>query len=458
MPLENVGESIGMAKLPMPGDDAPREVWDEYCQRDVEITFRVVHEWWRFLKQYDLGSFGPTLAAQSFRAFRHRFMDHQILIDNNPRASLLARESLHGGRTECFKIGPIFGPVYTLDINSMYPAVMRDNDFPAILQSVVNAPSKRELRRWVEKYCVIAFVTLNTKRNRFGHVVDSRLVFPVGRFHTTLTTPDLIDALEHGEIDSVHEASLYQRAPIFRNFVESIYNLRLKAQAANNDVQSWLLKILMNSLYGKFAQRGTYWEECGTSELTSIQAWQEIDAQTHEVRSFRSFGGIVQEKSRNTESVDSHPAIASHVTAYARAHLYRLIQRAGVENVYYVDTDSLWCNANAKVRLDSEINPTRLGALKIEGTHEWVIIYGPKDYATPTKQKIKGIKKKARRIGQHTFTQEQWSSLKGLIRLGRTNHPTVTTVTKTLERLYKKGVVSQTGRVSPFRLSERKNR
>jgi hypothetical protein len=448
--LEELGKSVDLQKLPMPVESASVEKWNEYNRRDVEIIHRAIHAWWVFLKKYDLGAFSPTLASQAFRAFRHRFMEYNVLIDNDQRASKLARDSLHGGRTECFRLGWFEGPIITLDINSMYPAVMRDNVFPAVLRSVVKHPTKREMARWAKSYCVTALVDIRTKRPRFAYVQDHYLMFPVGRFTTTLTTVDLKDALAHDEILSCYEMALYEPAPLFQSFVDTIYSLRLEARKAGNDVQVWLLKILMNSLYGKFAQRGSNWEECGKAESSDIKVWKEIDAETREVYDYRQFGGIVQLRSRETESLDSHPAIASHVTAYARALLWNLIQKAGQRNVLYCDTDSLWVNQQGCENLADEINLDSLGKLKIEGTHDWVVLNGPKDYSTPTKQKIKGVKKKGERICYDVYEQDQWSSLSGMIRTGSLDAPTTSRVIKTLKREYKKGRVLSDGRVLPF--------
>jgi hypothetical protein len=114
--LAKLGESIGIAKLEMPRPGASRAAWDRYCRQDVEVIRRAVHHWIEFLARYDLGGFARTLAGQSFRAYRHRFMDAKILIDESQGALELARESYHGGRTEAFFIGKLREPVYCLDV------------------------------------------------------------------------------------------------------------------------------------------------------------------------------------------------------------------------------------------------------------------------------------------------------------------------------------------------------
>jgi len=132
--LEGLGESLGLPKLKVDFTSVSMEELSVYCKRDVEIMLLAWKRWIEFCKQEDLGSFAVTLAGQSFNAFRHRFMEHEIFIHNNENALRLERECYKGGRCECFFIGRIEGDkFYYLDVNSMYPFVMKHNSFPVKL-------------------------------------------------------------------------------------------------------------------------------------------------------------------------------------------------------------------------------------------------------------------------------------------------------------------------------------
>jgi hypothetical protein len=454
MPLARVGESLGLPKLKMPAKRASKEAWDTYARNDVEIIRRVMLEWLSFLQAFDLGTFGPTLASQAIRAFRHRFMDHQILIDDSTKALQLARAALHGGRTEAFRLGRVRGPVHCLDVNSMYPAVMAEHSFPTALRMFAKQVSMRELARWLESYSVVALVQLETTRRRFAHVHNKRLVFPVGRLRLALTTPDLRDALEHGEVRAIECAAVYEQAPIFARFVAELYGLRMTAAARGEKVRTWLLKILMNSLYGKFAQRGEVWETVQQTPDKRIASWTEWDAVERVAYRFRQFGGQVQQRSVEPEAHDSHPAIAGHITAFARTRLWDLIETAGQGSVFYVDTDSLFVSHKGLARLQGSIDETRLGALKYESRHEWLRVFGAKDYATPDKRVTKGVKASATWLSSNVVSQEQWASLPGLLSSGQLGAPTTRRVEKRLARIYEKGVVEPGGRVSPLYLAD----
>ena len=454
LPLAKIGEHLGLDKLPMPSRRASITTWDTYCKRDVEITRRAMIEWITFLQDHDLGGFAPTLASQSLRAYRHRFMTHPILIDTDTRALRLARASYHGGRTECFRLGRVPGPVRVYDVTSQYPAVMRDHLYPSVLKAFHLRASKRDLRRWLKRYCLVAKCHIETDEPAYAHHHNDRLCFPVGRFVAHLTTPDLSYALEHGHIHKVINCAVYDAQPIFVKWVNEIFALRAKAKQEGNDVYVWLLKILMNSLYGKFGQRGNVWQEVERTDDMTPEIWIEYDAVEGITRKLRRFAGLVQEWQTSVECATSHPAIASHVTAYARRLLWRMIQDAGHDRVVYCDTDSLCVVGRLSSRLRKWIHPTKLGRLKLEKTHAWMLLYGLKDYASPGHAKRKGIRLNARRLGYATWSQEQWSSLKSVLRSDSTRVPTTETRTKTLRRVYTKGTRLPSGRVSPLCLRE----
>jgi hypothetical protein len=452
MPLASIGESVGIPKLRMPPKRASRSEWDIYCRRDVEVIRAALHAWWRFLDAHDLGGFARTLAGQALRSYRHRFMDSPILIDDDARALALARESYHGGRTECFRLGKVQGPITCLDVNSMYPAVMRDGSFPAALVRFTRRASVSDLALWSLKHSVVARVMLKTDRNRFAVVDRGKLVFPVGRFWAALTKPEIHDALDHGEIQRVDCVSLYDEAPLFARFVTELYQLRHDASSRGDSVSAWLLKILMNSLYGKFGQRGGVWESAGQARDETVRCWIEYDVVEGTLREWRQFAGHLQTRSGDAESRDSSPAIASTVTALARQHLAQLIETASPSETVYCDTDSLYVLPAGAKRLAPFIDPARLGALKVERVLPWIVLHGPKDYETPDGPTIKGVRASARWTSTSTVEQEQWTGLKGLLQRGDMSAPITKLIEKHLRREYTKGTADRHGRISPLRL------
>ena len=454
MSLAAIGKSINLPKKDMPEGWDDEKLGDEYCMRDVEIIMQAVIEWFDFLREHDLGGFAPTLASQAVRAYRHRFMKHKILIDDNEDALTMAREAYHGGRTECFFIGETTTPLYQLDVNSMYPDIMSRCLMPTKLIGVFKRVKHLELHKLLKTHAVVAEVIIKTNEPVYSQYTNGKLIFPIGTFSATLSTPEILYALDNGHVVSIDKVAIYEHEIIFKDYVEYLYKIRQEYKAAGNDSSSNMAKIMMNSLYGKFGQRGRVYETTEQNDSKAISTWTEIDADTKQVIQYRQFAGMVQQLIEEPESRDSHPAIAAHVTAYARIQMWEIYKQAGLENCYYSDTDCVVVNAIGYERLTDLIDPNLLGMLKLEQTISHASIRGPKDYKFDGTERIKGVSKRAKWLGTNRVEQDQWAGLRGLMQKGDLTAPTTKTIIKNLKRVYTKGNVQDDGRVEPFERAE----
>lgn len=454
VPLKKIGEVVGIPKLDFGFCHAALDDHDAYCRRDVEVIMAQCLSWWEFLREHDMGGFAPTLASQSMRSYRHRGMRHTILVDDDETALNLARQAYHGGRCEPFALGRHTGPFTCLDINSMYPAVMAANVYPTVLRGVRNDLTLGELAHAIERYALVACVEIDARRPVYPCYRGERLVFPLGRFTTTLTTPELRYALEAGDVLRVFSAAAYLAAPIFSQWVRAMYALRVGLMEADDTVSAFFIKILMNSLYGKFGQRGYVFESDGHTDDLSARQWVEYDAETGKTTKHRQFGGLVQSWQNEGESRDSHPAIAAHVTAYARMLLWSMMEQAGRENVYYVDTDSLIVNDAGAGNLAALIDPHELGALKVERTAGTLRIWGPKDYALGDYKRTKGVRQNATWLGPNHVEQQRWQGLTGWVGAGMGTGPIVDLSQKRLRRDYGRARLRPDGRLDPPRYAE----
>ncbi len=452
--LANLGEKVGREKLERPEDWAKSKRDDEYCRRDVEIIEKATLEWWDFLRRYDLGSAAPTLAAQALTTFRHRYLTHRLLCDDNEESHELSRAAYSGGRVECFRIGRVKGPLTLFDVRSMYPYVMREENYPTVLRGVYKRVGLDELRSLMRDASVIAEVDIETDEPVYPFRNDGRLLFPVGRFRVSLSTPELVYALGRGHVSCVSRVAVYSQAPIFTAFVDELYKLRVEARKSGNDFYAWHLRLLMNSLYGKFGQVMKKDVHIGVTPDLTPRVWVEYDVETGESRKIRAFAGQLHELEVGGESWWSHPAIAAHVTAYARLHLWRLIREAGRRDVAYCDTDSLLVSGRGAARLQARWIGDALGKLQIEATMPEALIHGPKDYVMGEKKRTKGVRQTAVWIGPNTVEQDHWFGLKGLVATGDVSAPRVKRITKHLARIYRKGKTLPGGRTRPWRLPD----
>lgn len=457
MPLAEIGKSIGKSKIAMPTPSASRKKWDEYGKQDVEIIRCIVLSWLTFLRANDLGGFAPTLASQAMNAYRHRFMPIPIYITDRTRALELDRESYLGGRTECFKMGEHKGKYFLLDVNSMYPSVMFTEEYPNKLLGTYNNVTRQELSRWFINKAVVARVIIETDEPVYPIVKDDRLVFPIGTFNATLAGPELEYAHKAGHIKEIGLTNVYEKGPLFREFVAYFYTKRIEARLAGDEVNSWLFKILINSFYGKWGQRGRRFEYDSDCDPSEIDVWEDYDVETDTITRWRSFGGIVQKFINEGESRESFPAIASYVTSFARLKLWQAINKAGRQNCYYCDTDSIVVNQTGLDNLSDLIDEHSLGFWKVEKQLKRLLIHGPKDYEFDEVKKVKGIRKNAKWLTSNVAEQDYFVGLRGLMMKYDLSHPIVFPIQKVNTRNYTKGSINDNFDVLPLVINSTEN-
>lgn len=454
--VAKIGELIGRPKTEVDFTTVSDSELLEYCYNDTRIIFEAMKYWFDFVTDNDLGSFGVTLASQAFNAYRHRFMPIPIYIHDNVKVTALERSSYFGGRTECFFIGEIKNKiVYALDVNSQYPYVMKRYEFPHVLRYYTEETTPEELYSLTSHYAVVAFCKLKTDIPVYAKRLDDKTVFPIGVFNTSLCTGSFQYAFEHGHVEEVYSASVYRKAKIFENWVDAVYKIRQDYMKSGNYRMTRLVRLLLNSLYGKFGQRSDkveYENRVLEEDYTIVRHYSEKEACWYKIITIGTLEKMVKEKA--TEAFHSFPAISSHVTDYARLYLWELMNVAGRDNVYYVDTDSLYVNHAGYVKLKPYIDKIELGKLKLETKVNYFKIYGPKDYVLGDKVVLKGIPKSAKKLSDTVYECDLFPGMKRDLQKGMADYYCIEKRTKHLQRDYNKGVVLPDGSVIPFSLQE----
>jgi len=449
--LSILGKTLGYPKLdvnPLTAGDAKL---DPYCRRDVEIMVKAWQQYYQFLDDHDLGKWSRTGPGQAFNAYRHRFMEHPIAIHADDEALELERAAYHGGRCSVWFQGELRdGPYYKLDVNSMYPYVMAQHEYPSALLGVRSMPSLMSLRGWLEPYALVARCIVDTPEPYYPVRQTNHVVYPVGRFEVALTTPELRHALEHGHLESCLACALYKKASLFTTYVKYFHELKTRYEKEGNSTYRYMTKRYLNSLYGKFGQLQHNWIQFGPDapDVSGLDWYydgeSDIRYNVYHIMG-EDWGSCVA-----GEAPHSFPAIAAHVTAYARDYLWTLRRTATSDHVYYCDTDSLIVDQVGYDNLRQYLDPDRLGGLKVEGQGDTVTIQSPKVYAFGEDWKRKGIRKDALQVSADTWEQDKFPSLLTQFRWPEgTPFHTIRVQRKLTGRIYD-GVVGANGRVTPL--------
>ncbi len=452
--LAKTGERIGIPKLFIDFETCSDAWLSVYCKRDVEIELENFKRLIKFLEANSISRLCYTRGSTAMAAYLFRHYDRRIYIHNNKEAINLERDSYKGGRCECFYLGELTNDVsHIVDVNSLYPFVMRNNLYPVKYVQISQETTPDTLLQLLKDYSVVAKVLIDTDEPVYA-IRRNRTIFPIGKFWVTLTTPELKYALEHNHILKVGQFVIYEQSDIFKTYVDRFYKMRQEFNSEGIAEYGYMCKQMLNSLYGKFGQKAEVWRKIGDCPNEPDRVELLFEVGVCGIKQIRYLLGEIFILDGYEESFNSFPAIAAHVSAYARMYLWYLMKQTGEGNYFYCDTDSLIVNDVGLRNLEPFLDEVRLGALKIVESTSQLIIKGLKDYSTGTKVVIKGIRKNAVEVSEGIYEQEQWPSFKGLLRRAETDTYTVKQIRKVLNRQYKKGHVTIDGSIVPLLLDE----
>jgi len=451
--VKHLGEAIDLPKLDIDFKDATPYQKTIYCKRDVEIIKKTIMDYLQYIRPKDFGAFAYTAPGQAFNHFTNKFSHKKIWTNHTPEIADLARAAYFGGRNECFQIGKIpTKNVYVLDINSMYPYVMKENDYPVELRGYYVNPPLPQIKKLLKKFAISAEVIINLKNPYIAKIVNQKTCFPIGIFTAFVNTAGLQKLFEDKAVLHIKRIAVYKKMNIFKDYVNYWYRLKKRYTKRCDDQYTLITKLFLNSLYGKFGQKrpkildrryvpeNTFKKET----IISMTSGHRMTQTTLFHKQTTEMGYL--------ESYKSVPAIAAHVTENARLLLWELIAKAGSDNVYYCDTDSLFVNELGYHFLESEIDKDKLGKLKLEGVYNKAVLHTCKDYELDNLIKIKGVKKGSKKIQDTTYWQERFQSIKADLREGIYTLPIIERYKKTLKRTYDKGILAKDGKVYPFHL------
>jgi len=348
----------------------------EYCLNDCILTGELAEYW--------LDTFHKTFGFYPANWVSSGYLAEKVLVFNGVDMAKftdiayfvqdLAWKSFYGGRFELIQRGYI-GECYIYDINSAYPYAL--TFLPDLTDGKWISSTKINPKASVGFFHIRVNISYSVKIAPFPfRTKNNRIIYPTGEFETFVTLEELKVIIGDTRIKyKILESSQFianeNCTYPFRDFIKSQYQKRLELKKQQNSLER-AIKIVLNSMYGKTAQR------------------------TNKV-----MGNLF------------NPAIASFITGYARAHLYRFMKENNLEkDTVAFATDSIACrkkipNLNSidlgEMKLDNQGNDTYFlsnGFYKINGTWKNRGI----GYDTERKVDIEHLKTKIDKEGQLYIT------------------------------------------------------
>lgn len=473
--LRELGKGVGIPKGEMPSQDAPDSDWEAYCRNDVDVTAAGIDALIAFNRKEELGPWQPSIAGLAFSGFRARFMKEKVLVHNYRAALACERESYYGGVVDCPRIGRISAaPIYELDVCSMYPSVCRE-PVPTVYVDHSFRVGPQVMAKLAQKYMLCGRVTVETYDYPYPVRGKQGTYYPLGRYETCLAHPELLHALHHGHIKWIHFLAWYRYSPIFREYMEHFVSKKSEYRQSGNEAFATICKYFANSLYGKTGQLTPQWQQWGGEALTTLEERYGLaegtltdrymkppdlyELEEHvrlpeipEPLEVRDYYGCVEVKTGDSESRDSCPVIAATITSRARMLLREYQRIATSGHWFYCDTDSIWTDETGYTNLVNAgcVEDESLGKLSLKKKHDWLDVWGPKDYETNLVKRLKGIRAGTKPDDKGGWTQLHFPSAAQQIRTGKDGGVFVASVTKHLNRKLTKCVQLPDGTTRPL--------
>ena len=309
--------------------------------------------------------------------------ERKILEDNTIEEFIL--KGYYGGRCEAFAVGE-FQNINYYDVNSLYPTMML-NKFP-IPQSIKKGHNNI---KDIINYMGITECSVECPLNMSIPILplrkdDGKIIYPTGKFKGVWTNEILKYAIENDyKVTDITRQYIYTECyELFKSYVTTLYDLR-KEYKLNKNSEEQTIKLLMNSLYGKFAQKPSdIYEIIQSNEETNNKVINKKMNSGYDVQVSNDRKFFICSKTSNKYPRNSFPILSAYVTSYGQIHLHKLLK---TYKPLYCDTDSLM---TCETLPDNLIDQTELGKLKLE-KHGTVELSAPKMYAFNHVPTMKGI-------------------------------------------------------------------
>lgn len=452
--VKRIGEYLGMEKLKLGnelvsntegGNISKKDI--NYCIRDCRIVYEALYQIFN-----DTNDIKITQASLSLAYYRRFHQPYHI--EHNNKTSYFYN-SYYGGRTEVFKLGNTYSSVF--DINSSYPYAMRECVFPNPKYIKHHSKiSNKIFNRFLWDHEGSALATVKHKESWIGylpHKLDGKLCFPVGQFTGWWNFNELRFALESDAIYIIEIHEFVYSNPIdspFKKYVNDLYKQRF---SSNNPMEIERVKIYMNSLYGKFAQkidRETIYIK-DISDSWDFIEYHQAKGTFIELQLFnqeRQDAFLIVKSEKNFSLNFSIPSFSSYITSFARIHLLKKLLSSEKNRPVYCDTDSIFLEIDPLWKNDHEMGGWKREdkiITRIDGLKNYKYIKGGKELF-----KIKGIPRSAK-FEKGSYYYQNLIKTKEALRRNLTPG-ILTNRIKKLNNNYSKRIVLKNGETNPIKL------
>lgn len=417
--LAKIASDMALARPMLPRDSGEREQLVARCTADVQVTRQAVEQLLAMVKASQMGPWRATGAGQSHAAWRRRWLTDRPLVHDSEAALAAERRAMWTGRCEAWRWGKVRGTAaHEYDLQLAYPNLAAAELVPAQLLGEMTGGALASWMANKAERALLAEVEVTVDEPLVPTEHGKLIHWPVGTFTTTLWDPELALLLDARARVRVRRGWLYRRGPVLTDFSKWLLEQLDERSSHVTPVQRRALKHMARTVIGRCALRYRSWEPYGTVPDFRLHLGELHDLDTGECTDLLHVGHELLTLAGEVEAEDSLPQITGWVMSAARARLWHLMSLAGIENVLYVDTDSVVVNDQGAAVLDELIDTGSAWNLQHKGTHRSARILGPRQLQLGRERRLAGVPLKATRVAPGVYEGEVWRSIRESVARG----------------------------------------
>jgi hypothetical protein len=356
--VSNMGKIIKIEKLvgtakvgEIPKNNYEWYELERYNRRDAEITFKFMKFFISTIEKLGCTML-YTIASTSMSLFRNKYLKTTLY---QPKKEILDFQflSYYGGRVEVFKRGLVDkNKIKVYDINSMYGSVMRECEYPNPNSLKITHKNTCDYINFYDGCSDVDVYIPKMKVSPLPLKVKGRTIYPTGNISGVWCHNELRNAVKYGCVITKVRTSHYytENFKPFSEMIGELYTLRMKFQEEGNEGSSYICKTIINSSYGKFAQKSD-----GYKELIH-ESYVDLDMLDNnpDFTKIDNYFEFTKQPGKNANFCI--PIIASYVTSHARIKLYE----------YLINYEPLYCDTDSLFTFLEIESSKELGKMKLE--------------------------------------------------------------------------------------------
>ncbi|RZB65257.1 DNA polymerase [Glycine soja] len=362
----------------------------EYMEQDILLLGGIMQSFQDiYYKAYQADIVNKlTIASLALSLFREKYYDynkHRIHIPNQNEDTFI-RRGYYGGHTDAYL--PYGTNLYYYDVNSLYPFVIKEFSMPGgtpVWHSDLEYMTLDNMFGFIEAY-VECPKSIKKPFLPYRDNKDGTLIFPTGTFVGVYYSEELKYARDIGyTIIPICGYLFEEMESPFKDYINSLFESRSNAKKKGNNALSFVYKLLMNSLYGRFGinPQSTKTEMCNKSKRDRIFRRPEFIDDVF-IREDLYMVSYLTNPGKGPSYWDppknSAVQLAAAITAGSRIYMYKYISR---EDCLYTDTDSIVLGNPLP---EEDVSSSVLGKFKLEDKILEGFFLAPKCYSYTTEE------------------------------------------------------------------------